>query len=111
MNTNIDYKKFGKTIKLLRIERHLTQQNVCDATGISNSHYSNIEKGISKLSLDVLVSIANFFNISLSSSLLAETRRYNVPYDIKSMFSEHSDSTAADVLDIVAYAKTQLKNK
>lgn len=107
MSEIVDYKKFGKTIKLLRLEKHLTQQNVSDAIGISASYYSRIEKGLSNLSLDVIISIANFFNISLSSSLLTEEHRYNVPYDIRSMFNEHSGSTAADVLDIVAYIKNK----
>ena len=30
MSLNIDYKKFGSTIRHLRLEKNFTQQNICD---------------------------------------------------------------------------------
>ena len=74
MNVNIDYKKFGSIIKHLRQNEKSTQQNICDSVGISVTHYSNIENGLAKPSLEVLVSLVNYFNIPLSSTLLEKDR-------------------------------------
>lgn len=108
MSAKINYKKFGDTIKLLRLYQKSTQQNICDVVGISVTHYSNIENGLARPSLEVLVSLVNYFDIPLSSSLLSPERRYSIPFDIKSMFNGSSDSTVINVLDIVSYAQTQI---
>ena len=108
MNVNIDYKKFGSIIKHLRQNEKSTQQNICDSVGISVTHYSNIENGLAKPSLEVLVSLVNYFNIPLSSTLLEKDRAYRVPFDIKCIFSESSDSVALNVLDIISFAQTQI---
>lgn len=108
MRANIDYKKFGNAIRLLRLEQKATQQNICDAIGISGTYYSNIENGLARPSLEVLVLLANYFDIPLSPSLITKERLYRIPFDIKSLFSECTDSVALDVLDIVSYAKMHL---
>ena len=108
MSLNIDYKKFGSTIRHLRLEKNFTQQNICDAVGISATYYSNIENGLARPSLEVLLLLVNYFNIPLAPSLVSKEQIYKVPLDIKALFSNSSNSVAINVLDIISYAKMHL---
>ena len=108
MHNDIDYKRFGQTIRALRCELNITQQTVCDSIGISCTHYSNIENGLAKPSLDVLVSIANFYNIPLSSALLSNGSYYQVSYDVKAVFEKLDNKDALKILDILSYTQKHL---
>ena len=55
----VDYQELGKRIKKLRLEKKITQEKLAETVNISNSHMSHIETGITKASLEVIVSIAN----------------------------------------------------
>lgn len=71
---NIDYKKLGLRIKEVRLNKKLTQENIADYVGCNVSHISNIENNHTKVSLNVLLAIANVLNTSIDY-LLSE--QYN----------------------------------
>ena len=50
-------------LKLLRVERDLTQADVAKSIGISRSTYSNIENGKSNPDFKTLVLLVSFFKI------------------------------------------------
>lgn len=108
MEPMVDYEKFGKSLRLMRQRMNITQQYICEVIGISNTHYSNIENGLAKPSLEVLVSLCNFFDIPLSTSLLSKDAHYRIPFEIKNIFNQSSNSIVVNVLDIMTYAKLQL---
>jgi transcriptional regulator with XRE-family HTH domain len=57
----------GKRIKILRLERGLTQRDIEEATGISRSHISNIESGrVANPGLDTLEKITKALKVSVS---------------------------------------------
>lgn len=57
----------GKRIKILRLERSLTQGDIEEATGVSRSHISKIESGkIANPGLDTLERIAKALKVSIS---------------------------------------------
>jgi transcriptional regulator with XRE-family HTH domain len=57
----------GKRIRILRLERGLTQGDIEETTGISRSHISKIERGkISNPGLDTLEKIAKALKVSVS---------------------------------------------
>lgn len=45
----------GKRLKLLRVAHDLNQMDVADMLGITQGHYSQIERGVRQLSLRLLV--------------------------------------------------------
>lgn len=51
-------------IKYLREQRHMTQQQLGDMVGISQQIISRIELDRSKIQIDVLIKLADFFNVS-----------------------------------------------
>lgn len=104
MREQIDYKKFGQIISGIRREKRLSQQHVCDDLNISTSYYSDIENGNVNPSIDILVAIANYYDITLSDTLLTEPPTYEIPLELRKELSKISDSTMVNALDVVNYA-------
>ncbi|BCJ92581.1 hypothetical protein acsn021_01500 [Anaerocolumna cellulosilytica] len=61
----INYEKLGFRIKKARLNKNLTQENIADYVGCNVSHISNIENNHTKVSLNVLLAIANALNTSI----------------------------------------------
>lgn len=67
-----DTKASGARIKQLRNEHGLTQEQFSQHLNISDSHLRKIESGISGGSIDLLVEIAEYFNVSLDYLVLGK---------------------------------------
>lgn len=65
MLQEIDYSKLGRNIKSIRISKGLTQDNLAELVSCNTSHISNIENNHTKVSLNVLLAIANSLNTSI----------------------------------------------
>ncbi len=52
-------------IRKLRRDEHITQEQMAQMLGISRRTYANYERGVHAMPVDVLVNIADLFNISL----------------------------------------------
>ncbi len=55
---------FSSKLREVRIHRSFTQQNVADALGISLRAYQYYEQGTREPSLQMLVDLSNFLNVS-----------------------------------------------
>jgi transcriptional regulator with XRE-family HTH domain len=60
-------KKQGERLKLIRISKGMSQDNVAKALGITIGAYSKIERGGTRLNLDRLNQLAGIFNIDLNN--------------------------------------------
>jgi len=60
----LDYKAIGKRIKIARIQAELSQEALAEKADLSPTHMSNIENANTKLSLPMLISIANALSVS-----------------------------------------------
>ena len=65
MQQEIDYKELGLRIKQIRQSQNLTQDNLAEMVSCNTSHISNIENNHTKVSLNVLLAIANALNTSI----------------------------------------------
>lgn len=65
MIQEIDYKRLGARIKRLRQSRGFTQESLAEAVGCNTTHISNIENDHTKVSLNVLLAIANVLDTSI----------------------------------------------
>ncbi len=54
----------AKNLKQLRLEKHLSQKDISNALNIAVSTYANWEQGRRDTSLDDLVKITNYFEVS-----------------------------------------------
>lgn len=71
----------GSKIQKIRELKGYTQESVAEAVGISQSAYCNIEKGNTSVSLDKLITIADFFGLTLNQLLVFDHQAFfkNLP--------------------------------
>jgi transcriptional regulator with XRE-family HTH domain len=67
MLQEVDYAKLGLKIKTARKQKGLTQEKLAEAVSCNTSHISNIENNYTKVSLNVLLAIANVLGTSIDS--------------------------------------------
>lgn len=51
-----------KKLAFWRIEQRLKQKDMCERLGITTAHYSNLERGISDPSYDLLMKFREFYD-------------------------------------------------
>ncbi|AFL98946.1 MULTISPECIES: helix-turn-helix domain-containing protein [Desulfitobacterium] len=73
----INYKELGKRIAKRRKVLNLTQDDVAEATGLSNNHISNIENNHSIPSIETLMKICQALDITPDYFLLGIVRHEN----------------------------------
>ena len=71
--TRFNMKDFGTRLRKLRQACGMTQEEFCDRSGISDTHYRKIEAGSRTGSLELIVEMAEYFHVSLDYLLLGET--------------------------------------
>ena len=60
-----DKKRFGERLASLRNSRAVSQQEIADVLGVGKSAVSMMESGNRAASADVLIALADFFDVSL----------------------------------------------
>lgn len=65
----LDYQGIGIRIRRLRKDKNLTQQMLAELSDLEPSNISHIERGVTKLSLPTLVSIANALDATVDELL------------------------------------------
>lgn len=58
---------FGKRLQEARLLRNVTQDELGEECNVTAKHISNIERGASSISVNLLLSICNYLNISPNS--------------------------------------------
>lgn len=100
-------------IKELRDEKNISQLELAKKLNLTQQSISLYEKGDREPSIDVLKSIANFFNVSLDY-LLGKSDVRNVNDDIeKFRFAYHKETegmTDEEIKDALRFYK-EMKNK
>lgn len=59
------YKRIGKKIATLRKENSMTQEQLAEKLSITVKQCSSVERGLSSLSLEKLIYVADLFDVSL----------------------------------------------
>lgn len=62
---DIQYDKVGHRIKNMRTKQHIKQADLADSIGVSHTHMSNIERGETKVGLEILVNISEKLNVTV----------------------------------------------
>lgn len=55
----------GNRLKELRIDKQVTQKNIAQTIGITEVSYQRYEYGTVRPSLDILIALADYFNVSI----------------------------------------------
>ena len=64
---NIDYKLIGERIKKTRKSQNITQELLAEKLNVSIGYVSQVERGITKISLDLLGAISSILNCDVAS--------------------------------------------
>lgn len=102
----MDYYAIGQQIRKSRKAHGLSQEQLAEMVNISTTHMSHIETGNTKLSLPVLVDIANALDVRTDD--LLERSQYttgNAVEEIAAMLESCSAQEAKAVVDIVKAVK------
>ncbi len=83
METIAVKQKIGSNIKKLRLEKNIPTKQVCTDLELSQSAYSNIEKGLTDISITRILQIADYFQVNYTEILSLEkvTNYYINPTD------------------------------
>ncbi|MBQ2929275.1 MAG: helix-turn-helix transcriptional regulator [Clostridia bacterium] len=108
----MDYNAIGQRIKRMRKARGLSQENLAEFAEISTVHMSHIETGKTKLSLPVIVAIADALDVRVDSLLYDEPRSgVSIAVDEIAALLEGCDAKqTAFIADLVRAAKHALDN-
>lgn len=69
----VDYTNWGDVVRLGRHRRKLTQRQLADLVTVSPSHIGNIERGETKPSYDLVLSLCAVLNIAEPDALTVES--------------------------------------
>lgn len=70
----MDQKKTGLFLKELRKEKGLTQEQFSEMLGVSNRSVSRWENGVTMPDFDIVIEIANYYNVSIEELLDGERK-------------------------------------
>ena len=109
MNTDNISKHIGQVCQQYRIKNNLTQNQVAELTGLEPRHISQIERGLSKGSIDTLIKLCNAYSISpdiILYDLLDDTVKNSVSiYDEK--FKKLSKIDKYSIIKLIEYFLTK----
>lgn len=80
MDIEYDLKAIGARIKELRLNMKLTQEQTADLLNFGWNHYSHVESGMSKGSLDFYCKAAKLFGVSVDYLLFDTTGKNTTRY-------------------------------
>lgn len=100
---HLDYDLLGLNIKDQRRLVGLTQRDLAELVCCNPSHISNIENGYTKVSLDLLLAIANALDTSIDSLLKDQYKDTlkSIDTEIIKAFAECDDSKKEMILRII----------
>ena len=106
----MDYYAIGQRIRRNRKLRGWTQENLAEIVDISPTHVSHIETGVTKLSLPVLVKIADALEVRVDALLYDEPRGgASIAVDeIAALLEGCTPSQARFIAELVRAAKQSL---
>jgi transcriptional regulator with XRE-family HTH domain len=101
------YQSIGLLIKEAREVNEITQELLASQLGLSRASIINLEKGRHRISLHLLIEIADFLQVNYTTLIPVDVRGISVikkPFDMKNMISDEkvSSSTRAAIKSIIS---------
>ncbi len=77
-NQLVNQLKIAKNIRLLRLGRGLTQEQLADALVIPSTRYANYEQGTRAIPIDTLSAISSYFHIALDALVKSDLSKVDL---------------------------------
>lgn len=84
---NIDYKLIGERIKRARKTKGMTQETMAERLNVSIGYVSQVERGITKISLDLLGAISSVLDCDVAA-LVSESAVHANDYMVSELVEE-----------------------
>ncbi len=81
MNKQLNYDNLGSKIKEARLSKGLTQDLLAEMVNCNTSHISNIENSHTKVSLNILLAIANALDTTIDLLLFEQYTNKDLAID------------------------------
>lgn len=107
----LDYRAIGKRIKRARSKADLTQERLAEIVRVSPSHMSNIETGTTRVSLPLIVAIANALSVTVDDLLCDSIQKARVPFekDIAELLADCDEREIRILADLARALKDTLR--
>ena len=107
----MDYYVIGQRIRKTRKAHGLSQEQLAELVGISTTHMSHIETGTTKLSLPVLVSLAEALEVSTDDLLFcgSPTERGSVLAELTQLLESCTTQQLKITVDVLRATIVSLK--
>lgn len=108
----LDYVAIGKRIRKIRMEKKWSQKDLMERLDISKAHMSHIETGSTKLSLPMLVDIANALQTT-TDQLLSDNVYSSAPVfkkEIEQILCDCDTYELSVMIDTMNLVKSSLRN-
>lgn len=108
---NLNYAAIGKRIKLARMSKDITQEQLAEMVNLSLSHVSNIENANSKIGLQALVAIANALDTPVEALLADSVVQSSaiINQDIQNILSDCSEHEIKVLARVLSATKDALR--
>ena len=90
----------GLRLKEKRKELCMTQEQLSDQLNISLKHYSEVERGITGLSVENIIKISNILHVSIDYLLKGEIKKEEFPHEMILFYQNCSIEQKKGVLQI-----------
>ncbi len=70
MNKEILLKKFGKNVKIERVKRDLTQEQLAEIMDVSQNYIASIECGRANMSLGKILELSKYLETDIANLLM-----------------------------------------
>ena len=109
---DINFKLIGNRIKEVRKQRSLTQADLAELTGMSNSYISYIETAKKQASLESLVQISNALGVTVDELLCGNQLYSPTDYqtDIDLLMDDCSLLERRFIYELISVAKYIIRN-
>lgn len=107
---NIDYKLIGKRIKDARREAGLTQEKMAEELDVSIGYVSQVERGTTKISLDLLGAISSILKKDVSY-FVSESSVISENYIKSEIAADFSNLSSHDKQIVSELVKLMIKNR
>ncbi|MGN0638531.1 MAG: helix-turn-helix domain-containing protein [Huintestinicola sp.] len=95
----MDQKKIGSFLRELRKEKGLTQEQLAELTGVSNRSVSRWETGTNLPDLDILIQLADHYNVELREILDGERKDVQMDKETRETVLKAADYSNMSKMD------------
>ena len=106
---NVDYTAIGQRMKQVRRSRGMTQEDLAERLSVSVGYISQIERGVTKISLDTLAAVATHLNCELAelvTGVSVAQERY-LEWELSQLVSGMSGNQRKLLLEIAKLLRSQ----